>query len=239
MRRENEMDAELKEKFATALQGVLRIQPQLDVIMRVCTYVESREDATGLHVYRLAAYALEIARAMGLDSQARERLALSAALHDIGKLVIPDRVVLKPGKLDPDEWEIAKRHASAGHRILAGSSHPEVEEAAQVALCHHEKWDGSGYPTGFVGDSIPLPARIVAVVDVLDALTSKRAYKEAYPLDTAFGIVRQGSGSHFDPGIVDAQGEVETRILMFHNTFADASTGIPLYRFAEFLEGRR
>jgi len=237
--REEEMDTRSADKFAQALQGVLRIHPQMDIIMRMCTYVESREDATGLHIYRITAYALEIARAMGMDAQDRERLALAAPLHDIGKIMIPDRIVLKPGKLDPDEWEVMKMHASAGHRILEGSSHEEVEVAAQVALCHHEKWDGSGYPIGFVGDSIPLPARIVAVVDVLDALTSKRVYKSAYPLDTALGMMREGKGTHFDPAVVDALLEVETRIRSFYAMFEEASPGIPLYRFAEFLDGRR
>ncbi len=236
---EDQQDTTLRDRFAQALQGVLRIQPHMDVIMRICTYVESREDATGLHVYRLTAYALELARAMGLDAQDRERLATAAALHDIGKLIVPDRIVLKPGKLDPDEWEIMKMHAAAGHGILQGSSHAEVEAAAEVALCHHEKWDGSGYPNGLVGESIPMPARIVAVVDVLDALTTRRVYKSAYPMDTALGILREGAGTHFDPAVVDVLMGVETRIRSFHALFEDASEGIPLYRFAEFLEGRR
>ncbi len=233
------METTIGHRFTQALEGVIRFEPQMDIIMRMCTYVESREDATGLHVYRMTAYALETAKAMGVDAKATEHLVLAAALHDIGKLVVPDRIVLKPGKLDPDEWEIAKMHAAAGHRILAGSSYEEVETAAQVALCHHEKWDGSGYPNGLLGESIPLLARIVAVADVLDALTSKRVYKSEYPLDTALGILREGSGSHFDPEVVAALMSVEPRIGTLHLVFEDAGDGIPLYRFAEFLEGRR
>ncbi|MBW2264016.1 MAG: HD domain-containing protein [Deltaproteobacteria bacterium] len=228
-----------KDELAQALQGVLRIRPQLDIIMRLCTFVESREEASGLHIYRLTAYALQIATQLDLTVQARERLALATPLHDVGKLLIPGHILLKPGKLDPEEWEIMKMHTISGSRLLEGSSFDEVEQAAQVALCHHEKWDGSGYPNGLVEDSIPLPARIVAVADVFDALTTKRSYKNAYPLDTALDMVKEGAGTHFDPEVVEAFLAAESRISHLHGLFDEARDEIPLYRFAEFLEGRR
>lgn len=228
-----------RDELAQALQGVLRIRPQLDIIMRLCTFVESREEASGLHVYRLTAYALQIASQMDFTIQAREKLALATPLHDVGKMLMPGHILLKPGKLDPEEWEIMKQHTVSGAKLLQGSSFDEVEQAAQVALCHHEKWDGSGYPNGLVEDSIPLPARIVAVADVFDALTTKRTYKQAYPLDTALEMVREGAGSHFDPAVVEAFLGVKGRIEHLHGLFDEARDEIPLYRFAEFLEGRR
>jgi putative two-component system response regulator len=228
-----------KEQLAQALQGVLRFTPQLDIVMRLATFIESREEVTGLHIYRLTAYSLQTAHTMRLDGQTCERLAMAAPLHDVGKLVIPGHIVFKPGKLDPDEWEIMKMHASSGSRLLDGSHFPEVESASQVALCHHEKWDGSGYPNGLVEDSIPLLARIVAVADVFDALTTKRVYKNAYPVDTALGMIKEGSGSHFDPAVVDAFLGSESRINHLHQLFDQVSDEIPLYLFAEFMEGRR
>jgi putative two-component system response regulator len=227
------------EKLAQALQGVMRIRPQADIIMRLCTFIESREEASGLHLYRLTAYALQTASAMRLGSEEREHLAIAAPLHDIGKMQVPGHIIYKPGKLDAEEWEVMKLHTVAGARLLEGSSFMEVEEAAQIALCHHEKFDGSGYPSGLVGDSIPLPARIVAVADVYDALTTKRIYKNAYPVDTALGIIKEGAGSHFDPAVVDAFLASESRIQHLSGLFEEVGSDIPLYRFAEFLEGRR
>jgi putative two-component system response regulator len=228
-----------RQTLSQALQGVLRIHPQLDIIMRLCTFVESREEASGLHIYRLTSYCLQTARAMQLDTDETEHLALAAPLHDVGKLAIPGHIIFKPGKLDPEEWEIMKLHAVQGAKLLAGSHFEELETASQVALCHHEKWDGSGYPNGLVGDSIPLAARIVAVADVFDALTTKRVYKNAYPIDTALGMIREGAGSHFDPAVVEAFLGSESRIQHLHDLFSEAQDDIPLYRFAEFLEGRR
>lgn len=233
------MTAPGKQQLAQALQGVMRIHPQLDAIMRLCTFIESREEATGLHVYRLTAYVLQTAHVMKLDTRACERLALAAPLHDIGKLQMPAHVLLKPGKLDPEEWEMMKLHTVAGAKLLQGSSFAEVDDAAQVALCHHEKWDGSGYPSGLVSDSIPLPARLVAVADVFDALTTKRTYKSAYPVDTALDMIRQGGGTHFDPDVVAAFLASESRVRHLFDLFREVQDDIPLYRFAEFLEGRR
>jgi putative two-component system response regulator len=233
------MNGPSRNDLSQALQGVLRIRPQLDIIMRLCTFVESREEASGLHIYRLTAYTLQVATQLDLTVQDRERLALAAPLHDVGKLLIPGHILLKPGKLDPEEWEIMKMHTVSGGKLLQGSSFEEVEQAAQVALCHHEKWDGSGYPNGLVEDSIPLTARIVAVADVFDALTTRRTYKKPYPLDTALEMIKEGAGTHFDPEVVEAFLAAENRIAHLHGLFGDAQDEIPLYRFAEFLEGRR
>jgi putative two-component system response regulator len=228
-----------KDKLTQALGGVLRIEPQLDLIMRICTFIESQEEQSGLHVYRLTAYAGQIGREMGMSPEQVRTLTLCAPLHDIGKLQIPGRIVFKPGKLEPEEWEIMKTHTIAGARLLEGSSFDEVEQASQVALCHHEKFDGSGYPNGLVGDSIPVFARIVAVADVFDALTTKRSYKSAYPIDTSAGIIHEGAGAHFDPAVVEAFVASESRIRAIHDVFNEVGKEIPLYRFAEFLEGRR
>lgn len=227
------------EKLAQALGGALRFDPQLDIIMRLSTFVESREEVTGLHVYRIVAYTQQIGRQMGLDAQSLSRLVLATPTHDIGKLGVPGRILFKPGKLDPEEWEIMKTHTTTGARILEGSGFSQVQEAEQVALCHHEKYDGSGYPSGLVGDSIPLCARIVAVADVYDALTTSRSYKKAYPHETAMKIILEGASTHFDPGVVQAFDESQGRIHRLQEVFEEVGAQIPLYRFAEFLDGRR
>jgi putative two-component system response regulator len=124
-------------------------------------------------------------------------------MHDVGKIGIPDRVLLKPGRLDHDEWEIMETHTTIGADILAGSNSPLLQMAERIALTHHEKWDGSGYPRGLAGDEIPLVGRICAICDVFDALTSKRPYKDAWPAADALDEVRSQSGRHFDPSLVE------------------------------------
>ena len=128
----------------------------------------------------------------------------ASAMHDIGKIGIPDRILLKPGKLDSQEWEVVKAHTTAGAQILAESSNPLVQMARDIAMSHHERWDGSGYPAGLKGEEIPVAARICAVVDVYDALLARRSYKEAWTAQQALAEIRQGSGTHFDPKLVVA-----------------------------------
>jgi putative two-component system response regulator len=134
-------------------------------------------------------------------------------MHDVGKMGIPDAILLKPDKLDPDEWEIMKRHTVLGGKILDGSSSELLQVGDTIALSHHEKWDGSGYPKGLSGEGIPLMGRIVAIADVFDALTSKRPYKDAFPNEKALQIMEEGKGKHFDPALLDVflenLGEIE------------------------------
>jgi two-component system response regulator RpfG len=152
----------------------------------------------------MSRYSRLIAGALGLEYDEAETIELSAPLHDIGKIGIPDHILLKQGKLDDAEWQVMRRHPVIGHEILKGSASKYVRMGALIALGHHEKYEGSGYPNGLVGDHIPLCARIVAVADVYDALTSVRPYKTAWPEERAFEYITSQAGRHFDPRMVDA-----------------------------------
>jgi putative two-component system response regulator len=163
-----------------------------------------RDTDTGVHTRRMASYAAALARGCGWSHKQALLLELAAPLHDIGKLGIPDAILRKPGKLDAHEWQIMKTHSRIGHDILAKSEAPVFQLGAQIALRHHEKWDGSGYPDGLRGQDIPEAARIVALADVFDALTTMRPYKEAWPVERAVATLRESAGSHFEPILVDA-----------------------------------
>jgi putative two-component system response regulator len=152
----------------------------------------------------MAQYSALIARELGLDDDYRERLMAAAPMHDMGKVGTPDHVLLKPDRLTSDEQAVMREHARIGERILDDSSSPLLQMACEIAGAHHERWDGSGYPRGLAGEQIPLAARIVAVADVLDALTSARPYKPAWTLDAAREHIAAGRASHFDPRCVDA-----------------------------------
>jgi len=158
---------------------------------------------TGVHIWRMAAYASALASACGYDEEAYKQLELAAPMHDTGKIGIPGEILRKPSKLNADEWVIMKTHTTIGHDILAKSSAPLFRLAAQIALEHHEKWDGSGYPNGLKAELISESARIVAIADVFDALTMKRPYKDAWSVDDAINYMRSISGSHFEPRLFD------------------------------------
>jgi putative two-component system response regulator len=185
----------------------------LETIYRLSIASEYKDEDTGAHIKRMSNYSAVIARQMGLGEVMVENILYAAPMHDLGKIGIPDRVLLKPGKLDAEEWEIMKEHAIIGARILEGSDAEFIKLGEVIAMCHHEKWDGTGYPYNLKGDEIPLAARIVALADVFDALTSKRAYKEAFPLEKALAIITEGKGVHFDPDVVDAFFLVQKEIL--------------------------
>ena len=142
-------------------------------------------------------------------------------MHDVGKIGIPDRILLKPGKLDADEWKIMKRHTLIGGAILFGSDTPQIRLARVIAMSHHEKWDGSGYPNGIAGENIPLVGQIVAIADVFDALTSRRPYKEPFSLEKSYAIIHEGRGTHFAPAVVDAFFDVVDKILEIKKHFQD------------------
>lgn len=197
-----------------------------DVIYCLARAAELRDDDTGHHVLRVGKYAAVIGRALGLDESTVEMLEQAAQLHDIGKIGIPDSILLKPGKLDPEQyermqkhvgmgqkiieplsqadWETLKHHVEIGQQVLDSSRSPLLKMAGRIALTHHERWNGQGYPLGLAKEDIPLEGRITAVADVFDALSSKRPYKKPFPIDQCFAIIEADRGEHFDPAIVDA-----------------------------------
>jgi putative two-component system response regulator len=168
---------------------------------------------TGAHIWRMAAYSRALAAASGWDEEACALLELASAMHDTGKIGIPDAILKKPGALDAEEWAIMKTHTGIGHSILAKGEGALFRLAAEIALHHHEHWDGSGYPVGLAGEAIPESARVVAVADVFDALSTKRPYKEAWPLQRVLATIRESAGSHLDPRLVAHFLAIEPRIL--------------------------
>lgn len=175
---------------------------------------EFRDTDTGVHIYRMSAYSSALAAACGWNAVACRDLKLAAMMHDLGKLAIPDAILLKPGKLDAAELEIIRSHSKVGHDILAQGSADIFQMAASIALYHHERWDGSGYPCGLVGEEIPEAARIVAIADVFDALTMQRPYKEAWPIERALNTLKESAGSHFEPRMVERFNEILSEIMV-------------------------
>jgi putative two-component system response regulator len=173
-----------------------------EIVERLSSAAEFKDPETAAHIQRISHYCGVLARAMGMDEEEVKLLIQASPMHDIGKIGVPDQILLKQGKLTPEEFDKMKEHTLIGYKILNGSDSPLLKLASEIALSHHEKYDGSGYPYGLTGADIPLSGRIVAVVDVFDALTSRRPYKEPYPNEKAYEIIRQGSGIHFDPEIV-------------------------------------
>jgi two-component system, response regulator RpfG len=175
-----------------------------DILRRLTRQIELRNNGSGLYSLRMGRFAALIARNLGLPNEQVQMLELAAPLHDMGKIGIPDAILLKRGKLSAQETTVMRRHPQIGHKILHGSGNRFVQLAAIIALRHHERWDGSGYPDGLSGQDIPRAARIVALADVFDALISERPYKDAWSYDAAIDYVRSCRGSLFDPTCVDA-----------------------------------
>jgi putative two-component system response regulator len=192
-----------------------------ETITRLMRAAEFRDNETGMHIVRMGHFSAEIGRAYGLSDEECERLLMATPMHDIGKVATPDRILLKPGKLDPDEWEIMKQHTLAGYEILKDSQSELLQTAAQIALSHHEKFDGSGYPYGLRGSDIPLPGRICAVSDVFDALISERPYKKAWTVERAVEEIKAGAGAHFDPALVHAFESALPKILEIRECYRD------------------
>lgn len=191
------------------------------IIRRLGRAAEFKDNETGNHVIRMSHYARLIGDAAGLGSTALDILFSTAPMHDIGKLGIPDRILLKPGKLDPGEWEIMKQHPRMGAEIIGEHDDDLLSTARAIALTHHEKWDGSGYPAGLAGENIPLCGRIAAVADVLDALLSERPYKPAYTIEKSMEFMNLQAGLHFDPALIPALRSVLPEVLRIRETFAD------------------
>ncbi|NVK25254.1 MAG: DUF3369 domain-containing protein [Gammaproteobacteria bacterium] len=198
------------------------INTQSELINRLGNAVESRSKESGNHIKRMAIFSEIIARQMGLSENECEVLALATPMHDIGKIATPDSILLKPGKLDDDEFEIMRQHAMQGYEILAGSEMPIIKAASIIAQQHHEKFDGSGYPLGLKGEEIHLYARIVAVADVFDALAHARCYKPAWPLEKVLELLKSEKGKHFDPQVVDALFDSLDDILEENKKYIDA-----------------
>jgi CHASE2 domain-containing sensor protein len=175
---------------------------QLEIVARLAQAAESRDTDTGAHIERIGRLCEKLALRLGLGAREARMLRHASAMHDIGKIGIPDRVLLKPGPLDAEERKIMETHAAKGADVLAGSQSPVVRMAEQIARTHHERWDGRGYPNGLRGDEIPLAGRICAICDVFDALVSRRPYKDAWLPAQALAEIERGSGTHFEPGLV-------------------------------------
>ena len=164
---------------------------------------EYKDEDTANHIKRMSHYSRILAGSLHLSPGEVEIIHLASPMHDVGKMGTPDNILFKPGKHTPEEWEIMKQHATFGGRILNGSSAKLLQAGEIIALSHHEKWDGSGYPKGISGEDIPLWGRITAVADVFDALTSKRPYKEAFSNEKSLQIMKEGRGKHFEPRLLD------------------------------------
>ena len=197
---------ELVEKRTRELREALRKveAANLDTVTRLSRAAEMRDDETGNHVLRIRSYSAALARELKLSPEEVDYLYLASSMHDIGKIGIPDQILLKPGKLTSDEFLIMRTHSEIGAKILADADSPMLRIAQVVARSHHEKWDGSGYPDRLAGEKIPLFGRIVALADVWDALTTRRCYKPAFGLQESTEIIVKSVGTHFDPQIVDA-----------------------------------
>ena len=220
---QKELEAEVAKRTQQLRQAFDKIKlSSLDTIYRLSRAAEYKDEYTGSHIQRMSHYAATVAHKLGLNEETAETILYATPMHDVGKIGIPDHILLKPRRLDPDEWEIMKQHTIIGSQILEGSDAESIKLAEVVALTHHEKWDGSGYPKGLKGDEIPLPGRITAIADVFDALTSRRPYKEAFLLESAFVIIREGRGSHFDPEVVNAFLAGEDEILSIREKYRDS-----------------
>src|SRR5690606_21326740 len=177
---------------------------QLEMLVRLARAAEYRDDDTGEHTWRIAQLSGAIARRMGLPASRIDMLMRAARLHDVGKITVPDHILLKPGGLSEEEFAVVRGHAKAGAELLSGSRSPTIRMAESIALTHHERWDGTGYPVGLHGDRIPLESRIVAVADSFDAMTHDRAHRSALPMSTAIEEIVIGAGRQFDPSVVKA-----------------------------------
>ncbi len=195
-----------------------------ETLLRLARAGEFRDEETGYHLIRMARYSRLIANATGMERDEAETIELAAPLHDIGKIGIPDGILLKPARLDAQEWATMQRHPVIGHEILKGSASKYVRMGALIALGHHERYDGKGYPNGLDGDHIPLCARIVAVADVYDALTSVRPYKKAWKSKDALDYLHAQRGKHFDPRLVDAFFSVSDKVLEVQRDLQDPAT---------------
>ena len=194
---------------------------QVRLIQCLGKAAEYKDTDTGMHVVRISKSCGVVAEALGLDEKEVEMIKHASPMHDVGKIGIPDRILLKPGKLEGEDWEIMKNHTLVGANILSGAKSELVQVASNIARTHHEKWDGSGYPNGLKGEEIPLYTRIVSVCDVFDALVSRRPYKKAWSKESAMEFVKGQSGLSFDPRVVECFESVLPEILKINKEYPD------------------
>jgi len=196
-------------------------ETRLQIVQRLGRAAEYKDNETGMHVIRMSHYAQRLALAVGCGADWAEDLLNAAPMHDVGKIGIPDAVLRKPGPLDADEWATMRRHPEIGAEIIGEHPSGVLRLARSVALAHHEKWDGRGYPAGLAGEQIPLEARIVAIADVFDALTSERPYKQAWPVHEAMAHIQGEAGRHFDPALVERFVPLLPGLLEIRDRWAD------------------
>jgi putative two-component system response regulator len=193
------------------------------MVLRLSRAAEHRDPETGQHLLRMANYSRLISRELGLSEAEQELIMEAAPMHDLGKIATPDAILLKNGKFVDSEFAIMKAHSQHGYDILCGSDSLLLRTAASMALTHHEKFDGSGYPEGLSGEAIPLHGRIIAVADVFDALTSVRPYKKAWTLEDASKLLKENSGTHFDPKCIEAFFRAWNDVLEIHDKYQEPS----------------
>lgn len=206
-------------------------ETQLEIVHRLAQAAEHRDNETGSHIVRMSHYAVVLGRACGMNEEECDILFHATPMHDVGKLGIPDKILLKPGKLDSEEWEIMKQHTVIGGQLLSNSQSPVLQMGEIIALTHHERWDGSGYPNRLAGEDIPLVGRICAIADVFDALSSKRCYKEPWPLEKVLQELRSLSGVQFDPRLLEMFDELLPVILEIQRSHTDVP--VPQFNLME------
>ena len=220
------LEKEVAQKTKELREALEKLEKtSLDTVYLLSKAAEYKDEETGEHIKRISNYSAAIARRLGLKERFIKSILYASPMHDIGKIGIPDKILLKPGKLTPKEWEIMKRHTIIGAKILKGGE-GYLKLARIIALTHHERWDGTGYPKGLKGREIPLSGRIVAVADVFDALISKRPYKEPFSVEKSFEIIKEEKGFHFDPDIVDAFFDIKDEILAIKEKFKDTQESL-------------
>jgi len=201
LRYQEELKAEVSRQTEALSAALQKLEAaSLDTIYRLSRAAEFRDSDTGAHIERVSHYAAAVARRMAEPHEFTQMLLYAVPMHDVGKIAIPDRILLKPGKLNPDEWRIMQKHAEIGAAILSNADSNCFKRPKPLPGPHHEKWDGTGYPRGLRAEAIPLVGRITAVVDVFDALCSKRPYRKPLPMEQPLEIIRNGRNQHFDPG---------------------------------------
>jgi len=203
---ERSLEAKVEERT-----GQVR-QREEEIVLRLISAVGQRHDDTGSHIRRIGLYSSVMAKSLGWTPESVRDIRLAAPMHDVGKIGIPDTILLKPGRLTREEFDVIKTHTTIGAAILDGSDVPLLQMAREIALSHHEQWDGSGYPQGLIEEATPESARIVSVVDAYDAMLNDRVYRPALPEDEALSLMKIGKGKHFDPKILDCFLELLTEI---------------------------